>query len=209
MVGTGWSSDPTTTIASKILSLWGMANAMGSAQTGTYTLSLSFTPPTSSAAIQGNFELIAKNSNGSWINAVDGNFGGTKNFVLGPWSSSATLGTYGLDTSTYTAWAVINFNGDFAVAGFDQVKLAPAPNQSISMRSNVYMKGNKMILPPKFADKGTVIEFFSLSGRLILRVVPKGNILDLSGLNKDFKNKEVVVKCISGTQLNVQKILVY
>jgi hypothetical protein len=71
------------------------------------------------------------------------------------------------------------------------------------------MKGNKMILPSQFADKATAIEFFSLSGRLILRVIPKGNILDLSGFNKDFKNKEVIVKFCSGTQLNVQKIFVY
>ena len=210
MVGTGWSSDPTTTITSKILSLWGMANAMGSAQTGDYTLSLSYSSPTSSSVIQGgNFGIVAKNINGSWMNAVNGNFGGTKNFVLGPWSSSATLGTHGLDTSMHTAWAVINFNGDFAVAGFDQVKIAPTTNQSVSTKSNIYMKGNKMILPAKFADKSMAIEFFNLSGQLLLRVIPKENILNLSGLNKDFKNKEVVVKCIYGTQLTVQKIFVY
>jgi hypothetical protein len=29
------------------------------------------------------------------------------------------LGTYGLDPNTNTAWAVINYNGDFAVAGFE------------------------------------------------------------------------------------------
>jgi hypothetical protein len=109
----------------------------------------------------------------------------------------------------HTAWAVINFNGDFAVAGFDQVKIAPTTNQSVSTKSNIYMKGNKMILPAKFADKSMAIEFFNLSGQLLLRVIPKENILNLSGLNKDFKNKEVVVKCIYGTQLTVQKIFVY
>jgi hypothetical protein len=129
--------------------------------------------------------------------------------VLGPWSSSATLGTHGLDTSANTAWAVINFNGDFAVAGFDQVKIAPMTNQSVSTKSNIYMKGNKMILPAKFADKSMAIEFFSLSGQLILRLVPKGNILDLSGFNKDFRNKEVIAKCIYRTQHTFQKIFVY
>jgi hypothetical protein len=210
IVGTGWSSNTTTTMASKILSLWGMANAMGSAQTGAYTLSLSYSSPTLSSVIQGgNFGIVVKNINGSWMNAVNGNFGGTKNFVLGPWSSSATLGTHGLDTSANTAWAVINFNGDFAVAGFDQVKIAPMTNQSVSTKSNIYMKGNKMILPAKFADKSMAIEFFSLSGQLILRLVPKGNILDLSGFNKDFRNKEVIAKCIYRTQHTFQKIFVY
>jgi hypothetical protein len=187
-----------------------MANTMGSTQTGNYTLSLSYSPPTSSLGIQGgNFGLVAKNNNGSWMNAVDGNFGGTKNFVLGPWSSSATLGTYGLDTNAHTAWAVINFNGDFAVAGFEQGTITSPINQSIPTTSKIYMKGYKLIMPVKFADKATAIEFFSLSGRLILRVIPKGNILDLSGFNKDFKNKEVIIKFSSGTQLNVQKIFVY
>jgi hypothetical protein len=36
--------------------------------------------------------------------------------VNGPWQSSYGLGTYGVDASTSTAWAVINYNGDFVVA---------------------------------------------------------------------------------------------
>jgi hypothetical protein len=49
---------------------------------------------------------------------VDGNFGGEKNFVIGPWNSSYELGTYGIDLETHTAWAVINHGGDFAIARF-------------------------------------------------------------------------------------------
>jgi hypothetical protein len=117
VVGTGWSSGDNsgvTGLASRVFHLWGMANAMGSAQSGNYTLSLTYSPPSSSAAIQqGKFGIITRNANGSWINAVDANFGGIKNFVLGPWSNAATLGTYGVDTTTNTAWAVINFAGDF------------------------------------------------------------------------------------------------
>jgi hypothetical protein len=44
------------------------------------------------------------------------NTGGTKKFVAGPWQSSYSLGTYGVDTVSKTAWAVINSNGQFAVA---------------------------------------------------------------------------------------------
>jgi hypothetical protein len=40
------------------------------------------------------------------------------NFVLGPWNASYPLGVYGLDLSTHTAWAVINYNGEFAVGQF-------------------------------------------------------------------------------------------
>lgn len=37
----------------------------------------------------------------------------------GPDKPSYPLGTYGVDTRTKTAWAVINYDGDFAVARFD------------------------------------------------------------------------------------------
>ncbi len=60
--------------------------------------------------------MAVRNDHGKWINAVDANFGGTKRFVLGPWRPQYTLGTYGVDLSTRTAWAVVNHTGDFAVA---------------------------------------------------------------------------------------------
>ena len=44
------------------------------------------------------------------------NIGGTKQFVVGPWEPGYGLGTYGVDPSSKTAWAVVNYNGDFAVA---------------------------------------------------------------------------------------------
>jgi len=47
---------------------------------------------------------------------IQGTF--SKRFVLGPWNSSYDLGTYGIDASTNTAWAVINYNADFAVTSF-------------------------------------------------------------------------------------------
>jgi hypothetical protein len=49
---------------------------------------------------------------------VDNNLGdgGEKKFVVGSWKEEYGLGTYGVDPATKTAWAVINYNGDFAVA---------------------------------------------------------------------------------------------
>jgi hypothetical protein len=44
------------------------------------------------------------------------NFGGTREFKPGPYVSGYELGTYGFDPDTRTAWAVINYNADFAVA---------------------------------------------------------------------------------------------
>jgi hypothetical protein len=39
-------------------------------------------------------------------------------FVRGPWKTGYGLGTYGIDTKTHTAWAVLNYDGDCAVARF-------------------------------------------------------------------------------------------
>ncbi len=55
-------------------------------------------------------------SEGKWINAVDRNFSGTRKFVVGPYKAKYGLGTYGVDPSTKTAWAVVNYSADFAVA---------------------------------------------------------------------------------------------
>jgi hypothetical protein len=214
VVGTGWSPGTTagiTGLASRTFYLWGMANAMGSGQTGTFTLSLSYTPPASSAAIQqGNFGIIARNSNDSWVNAADVNYGGTKTFVLGPWTTGATLGTYGVDTTTQTAWAVINFNGHFAVAPFGQVGVSlPSVKQLFPAGSKVFLKGNKLVLPDRFRGESVAIEVFSLSGRLIAHATAVRDFLDVSNLRKTFQNREIVVKCVSGNDQDIQKIFVY
>jgi len=107
--------------ASNILTLWGMAD-LGSDQTDVYTLSMSYDnhellPIHLGKGLLG---LATEDENGEWVNAVDKNFGGTKKFILGPWKPGYKLGTYGVDPKTKTAWAVINYNADFAVARFDQ-----------------------------------------------------------------------------------------
>ena len=87
--------------------------------TDTYVLSMTYKPGHSEHLGNGGFGLATKDAHGNWVNAVDHNIGGTKKFVKGPWKVGYALGTYGVDESTKTAWAVINYNGDFAVAGFD------------------------------------------------------------------------------------------
>lgn len=119
-VETGWSPRTHDT-SSDILSLWGMANNLGSAETDVYTLSMSYDPKGmgDGQLKNGFFGLATQDDDGNWTNAVDMNFSGSKKFVMGPWDPSYKLGTYGFDPSTHTAWAVINYNSDFAVAGFN------------------------------------------------------------------------------------------
>lgn len=124
-VNTGWTPGKATVpkqmdnTASDMLTLWGLAD-LGTETADTFTLSLSYAP---AKAIpehlgQGLFGLATRDADGRWINAVDKNFGGVKQFVKGPWQEGYELGAYGIDPSTKTAWAVINHNGDFAVARF-------------------------------------------------------------------------------------------
>jgi len=126
-VDTGWFKrypvhqwNPDLDLASNILRLSGMAD-LDSQQTDTYTLSLSY--DYQRKPHERLLGLVTMNEQGQWINAADMNFGGTKKFVLGPYKSGYELGTYGVDPNTHTAWAVINYNGDFAVAA----NIAPMP----------------------------------------------------------------------------------
>ena len=59
------------------------------------------------------FCLAARDGNGNWVNAVDLNEGGSKKLVIGRWKSGYALGTYGVNPSTHTVWAVLNRDGDF------------------------------------------------------------------------------------------------
>jgi hypothetical protein len=118
-VDTGWTPQTCET-TSDILSLWGMATTLGSSKTGTYTLSMTYDGKAVKHADleSGKFGLVTTTRSGTWVNAVDMNYGGTRKFVYGPWSSEYKLGTYGVDPGSRTVWAVINYNADFAAAPF-------------------------------------------------------------------------------------------
>lgn len=141
-VNTGWSTAREQDItASNILSLWGMADnlslwddpnrgldlvgllpdAAESRESDIYTLSMSYEDERVNGLHLGNggFRLATRDADGNWINAVEMNFGGGRKFVKGGWKPGYELGTYGVDTATKTAWAVINYDGDFAVAQFE------------------------------------------------------------------------------------------
>jgi hypothetical protein len=103
-------------LKSDILSLWGMSELGEKGKTDTYVLSMTFDFNLMTLLGNGNIG-IATYVDGKRKNAVDENFGGKKRFVLGKYNSKYGLGTYGIDPKTKTAWAVLNYNADFAVAG--------------------------------------------------------------------------------------------
>ena len=122
IVDTYWANNPGRGAISDVLALMGVMDVgalMSGIPTDTFILSMSYDP---SVTITLNLinhgrkvTLSTTDENGNWVNAVDENIGGTKNFVFGPWEKSYPLGTYGVDPTTHTAWAVLNYNGDFAV----------------------------------------------------------------------------------------------
>jgi hypothetical protein len=111
-ITTGWTSQSEIggMFKSDALSLWGMQDSVGNFGAETFALSMTYDP-----SATGPLSLKVKAENGSWVNAIDQNIGGTSKFVVGPWKSRYALGTYGIDPATKTVWAVINHASDFAV----------------------------------------------------------------------------------------------
>ncbi len=100
---------------SDILTLSGLSDLPGE-ETDTYTLSMSYANGKTMHLGNGGFGIVAQDTDGEWVNAVDLNAGGTTRFVVGSWKPIYGLGTYGVDPAAKTAWAVINYDGTFAVA---------------------------------------------------------------------------------------------
>ncbi len=110
VVNTGWATNDGS-CRSNILTLWGMADFGTPDVTHVFALSMSYNPATT-----GSCALMSKNGNGEWVHAADLNSGaGSTKFVAGPFKETYGLGTYGIDFSTKTVWAVINHASSFAV----------------------------------------------------------------------------------------------
>ena len=66
----------------------------------------------------GEFGIQARSAGGAWVPAA-GLTGGEPKFVIGKWKPGYKLGTYGVDPASKTAWAVVDYQGEFRVANFD------------------------------------------------------------------------------------------
>lgn len=116
-VNTGWTPARDyrrAPLASDVLTLWGLGD-FGAEQTDTYVLSMSYKGWPKHLWF-GSFGIASQDEAGRWVNTVNKNAGGTKRFVVGPWKPGYDLGTYGVDPRSKTAWAVVNHEGEFAVA---------------------------------------------------------------------------------------------
>ncbi|HEX2958875.1 MAG TPA: metallophosphoesterase [Chitinispirillaceae bacterium] len=112
-VTTGWTprSEIGDFFKSDAFTLWGMQDSVGTCDAEKFVLSMSYDP-----SVTGPLALNVKSDGGAWVRAIDKNTGGTPKFTVGPWNPGYTLGTYGIDPSSKTVWAVINHASEFAVA---------------------------------------------------------------------------------------------
>lgn len=114
-IATGWATGSGAQI-SDILYLWGIHSNLVSMQSETYAVQMSFPAGINATFFaSGKIFIAAIGDSGIWVNAVNSNYGGTSNYVQGPWNSGYPLGTYGVDASNNVAWAVLNYEGIFAV----------------------------------------------------------------------------------------------
>lgn len=127
-LNTGWAPKANSRMLSDTLSLWGMNNGLGSAQTDVFTLAMTYDPSLLIGDVRP--ELDTKDANGNWINAVLANFGGTSYFAGDRAYNGALdgLGSYGYDDTTHTAWAAINHNSDFGV-----ITAVPEPGSLLAL----------------------------------------------------------------------------
>lgn len=106
-VTTAWKDQPDG-LVSDILMLDGM-NETGVDRTGAYVLSMTVNTPTLSFA-----RIVVQTETGEWVNAA-GLTRGDPTFVSGASSTSYAVGTYGVNSATNTAWAVLDYDGTFAI----------------------------------------------------------------------------------------------
>ena len=106
---------------SDVLSITGMTELGKGDKTDTFTLSLTVAAGVLNTADLSNFIIASKDANGNWLNTVDLNFGGTKNFVSGAFSDVYALGTWGVDAASNTLWAVVNHNSDFVATSLTAI----------------------------------------------------------------------------------------
>ncbi len=115
-VNTGWTEDDQRDcLASDVLTLWGMT-PVGASHTDTYALSMKVDKGHRCRDFRGTGVLVAKDAKGHWVNAVKLNSTTTKKFVNGAYKATYGLGTYGYDSRTGSAWAVVDHDGSFAIA---------------------------------------------------------------------------------------------
>jgi hypothetical protein len=120
-IDTGWTPRvcaAQSKLVSDVLSVWGMTDLgwQGTATTDAYVISMSYDPSLVADGFDAGVPVfgIAVQSDATWVNV------GSGAPVSGayPGGTMPSVGTWGVDTATHTAWAVVKGTGPLAVAKF-------------------------------------------------------------------------------------------
>ena len=91
----------------------------------TFALQLNYADTSKGTAWEDQYAYLGwLNTSTQWVNAIDGNTGGTPTKVLGAYDASYGLGTWGVDSTNHVVWAVVNHNSEFAVVVPEPAALA-------------------------------------------------------------------------------------
>ncbi|MCC7493253.1 MAG: metallophosphoesterase [Fimbriimonadaceae bacterium] len=112
-VTTGWQPAPLPALVSDVVSLWGMRIRPRSPRSNPYCLALSYDTARVPAAQAGRLTLLVRTSRG-WVPAVSRNTAGRPRYVEGAYTNQP-LGTAGVLAEAGRVWAVLDYDGDFAV----------------------------------------------------------------------------------------------
>jgi hypothetical protein len=173
--------------------------------TAVYTLAMKYDAGVSlSDIVQQKLGLVASDSTGAWVNAVDLNNGGNPKFSLAGWNMLDSLGTWGVDTATRTAWAVINHGGNFTVStrgnvltrqSWRAVRTPGAPAFNLKGKTLIMHAGSRLI---------TAVELFSLNGQLLRRVPFTQSCIDLT----PFGSRAIIVRYTGAAQVSTAMVFV-
>ncbi|MBF0431262.1 MAG: metallophosphoesterase [Fibrobacteria bacterium] len=178
-------------MSSNIAMLVGM---MMNARTPTITVSMNF--PFGLDTLDSLSGILSENDSGQWVHAVDLNNGGEKKFVKGAWKATYALGTYGIDETAKTAWAVINSNGRYAVG---RVTPDSVPDTTVVFSKNtkasakpqmVTVIGNSLVFPQQFKGKNIRCNLYNLHGSLELMKDTREGVIHFT--NKNMKGIYIV-----------------
>lgn len=205
LVAIGWSAVQSVGMVSNPVTLWGLAPQMGSAVCATYTLAMNYDASVSMIdVVQQKLGLVTSDSTGAWVNAVDLNYGGNPKFILSGWTMLDSLGTWGVDTATRTAWAVINHGGSFTVSTLGNVRTRQSLGAAQTPGAPAFNLKGKTLIMHAGSRLITAVELFSLKGQLLRRVPFSQSRIDMTS----FADRVIIVRCTGAAQVTTAVIVV-
>ena len=176
LVTTGWSPKTGANLASDVLTLWGMAGRLGSDETDTFVLSMSFHRQDLGDDLlkSGAVGILARDADGKWRLGRRCQPGRQEGLRARPLGQELRAGRLRHRPDDNTAWAVVNHASDFAV-GKKSSSRKPRAGHSLQMSA---MPGRGLTQTTSSSrrpcdsrpERSAAVRWLSLSSRSHLKV---------------------------------------